>query len=134
MNKSLLFAACLVFSGRLAAAPPYSTPKPGSADRKAIMDALRVPVQKELKKDIVFKVGSLRVKDGWAVLQGNAVRPDGTALGEKDLWGEMAALLRKKDGKWTVLHWGISTDTGVLDYAKVHFPDAPNEIFPSWQG
>lgn len=130
MKAPLRFTACLILAGPALATPPYYTPKPGSDERKAIMDALRVPVKKQLKKDVIFKVGSLRVKDGWALIQGNATRPDGTELGDEDLWGEFAALLRKKGDKWTVLHWGLATDTGVLDFARAHFPDAPKEIFP----
>ena len=42
------------------------TPAPQTAERKAIADALRVPVEKKLKKSVVFKIDHLKVRDGWA--------------------------------------------------------------------
>jgi hypothetical protein len=53
------------------------TPKPGSAERKAIMDAARVPVESELKKKVVFKVERLKVRAGWAFMMGVPQGPDG---------------------------------------------------------
>jgi hypothetical protein len=113
-----------------ALAGEITTPKIGSPERKAIMDALRTPVEKKLKKKVIFRVGTLRVADGWAFLQGNALRPDGTELGDEDLWGELTAVLRKQDGKWTVAHWGLATDTGVMDEAKKKFPAMPKGLMP----
>jgi hypothetical protein len=109
-----------------------TTPKIGSPERKGIMDALRGPVQARLKKNVIFRVGTLRVGEGWAFLQGNALRPDGTELGDEDLWGELTALLRKRDGKWTVAHWGLATDTSVMDEAVEKFPDLPNGLIPGF--
>src|SRR5262245_22461962 len=60
-----------------------STPKPGSAERKAIMDALRVPVEKELKKKVVFKVDHLKVLKDWAFLRGVPQQPNGKPMDYK---------------------------------------------------
>src|SRR5215207_6421729 len=86
-------------------------PAPGSAERKAIMDALRVPAKRELGKNMVFQVGSLRVKDGWAVVSATPLKPDGSAFdwsgtkyakcmreGECDTG--IQALLRKSGNAW----------------------------------
>jgi hypothetical protein len=117
-------------------APPavagMKTPKIGSPERKAIMEALRGPVQAKLKKDVIFRVGVLRVADGWAFLQGNALRSDGTELGDEDLWGEFSALLRERNGKWSVAHWGLATDVGVVDEARKKFPEAPKGLIPQY--
>ena len=111
------------------------TPKPGSRERKAIMDALRKPVSKRVGRSVIFVVGHLKVKNGWAFLQGSARRPDGKELSENYLWGEMAALLRKKsNGTWVVLSWGFGTDTGPMEEAKRRFPNAPRSIFPDFGG
>ena len=110
-------------------APP-TTPKSGSAERKAIMDALRKPVQKETKFPVIFRVGHLKVQNGWAFFSGNALHADGKAIGDDFLWGEMAALLRKQGKNWTVLHWGFATDTGVMDESKTKWKQAPRAIFP----
>ncbi len=111
-----------------------TTPKAGSAERKAIMDAMRVPVQKETKFPVIFKVGSLKMQEGWAFYSGQALHKDGKPIGDDFLWGEMAALLQKqntKQGKkWKVLHWGFATDVGVVDESKKKFPKAPRGIFP----
>lgn len=107
-----------------------STPKPGSAERKAIMDAMRKPVQKETKFPVIFRVGSLKVQNGWAFYSGNALHKNGKPINEEFLWGEMAALLRKKGKTWTVLHWGFATDVGVIDESKKRYPQAPRGIFP----
>jgi hypothetical protein len=120
----------LLAPGALAWAAPATTPRAGNAERKAVMDALRKPVTKVTKFRVVFKVGHLKVKDGWAFLNGSAVKPDGKALGDQFLWGEISALLRKQGKNWTVLHWGFATDTGVMDEARRKWKQAPREIFP----
>ena len=106
------------------------TPKAGSKERKAIMEALRKPVTKRVRKPVIFRVGSLKVRDGWAFLQGQAQHTNGSALGDEHLWGEVSALLRKKGSTWTVLHWGFATDTGTMDRARQKYPSAPKTIFP----
>src|SRR5688500_2814594 len=62
---------------------PY-TPAPRTAERKAIADALRVPVEKKLKKSVVFKIDHLKVQDGWAFLRGVPQRPDGKPMDYSD--------------------------------------------------
>ncbi len=42
------------------------TPAAGSAEREAIMDALPVPAEKDLKQEVIFKVSMLRVIGDWA--------------------------------------------------------------------
>lgn len=107
-----------------------TTPKVGSAERKAMMDALRVPVQKKTKFPVIFKVSSLKTQNGWAFYSGQALHKDGKPINEDFLWGEMAALLRKDGKKWKVLHWGFATDVGVVDESKKKYPKAPRAIFP----
>ncbi len=108
-----------------------STPKAGSLERKAIIDALRKPVQKETKFPIIFKVGHLKTQNGWAFLSGSALHANGKPIETEFLWGEVAALFRKKGKTWTVLHWGFATDTGVMDKARQKWKQAPRAIFPS---
>ncbi|HEY0075035.1 MAG TPA: hypothetical protein VGB77_13100 [Abditibacteriaceae bacterium] len=112
------------------AASKAITPKPGSKERRAIMDALRVPVQKETKFPVIFRVGHLKTQNGWAFYSGNALHKNGKAIDEKFLWGEMAALLRKQGKTWKVLHWGFATDVSVVDESKKKYLRAPRGIFP----
>ena len=115
------------------------TPAPGSPMRKAVLDALRVPVEKELGQAVVFKVDVLRVQGDWAFVRGVPQRPDGGAidytrtpyqevreLGAFD--DNFSALLRKDDGKWVVVVHSI----GATDVAWEPWSDeykAPKTIF-----
>jgi len=120
---------------RGAVAAAADTPKPGSRARKAIMDALRGPVQKRVGRRVIFVVGHLKIQNGYAFLHANARRPDGKELSKDYLWGELAALLRRKsNGTWVVLHWGFGTDTGPMETAKRRYPNAPRAIFPDFGG
>jgi hypothetical protein len=111
------------------AAPRTYQPKPGSAERKAILDALRKPISKDLKKKVIFKVYQLKVCNGWAWAMVTALRPDGSELGEEDFWGSAQGLLRKKGNRWHVLIAGIATDVSILEEAQKKYPKAPRSIF-----
>jgi hypothetical protein len=106
------------------------TPPSGSAERKAILDALRVPVQRRVGQKVIFVVNHLRVQNGWAFFAGSARNSKGKTLGDKYLWGETSALLRKSSGRWRVLQWGFATDTSVMEECRNKYPNAPRAIFP----
>ncbi len=103
------------------------------------MDVLRVPVQKDLKKKVIFKVDALKVQNGWAFLRGVPQQPDGKPMdyrntryqglkedGVFDDW--IAALLRKRNGKWRVVVYSIgATDVVYEGWDKEY--KAPRAIF-----
>lgn len=134
----LLVISCVLF-GTTWAQEVASTPQPGSAERKAILRALRVPVQKELKRQTLFKVGHLKVQNGWAFLRGVPQQPNGKPmnytgtpyqeaikLGVFDDW--ICALLHKQRGKWQVVTYVIgATDVAYDGWDKQH--QAPASIF-----
>lgn len=137
MKIKLLVAICLFLicsSLPIYAVPRTYEPKPGSAERKAILDALRKPISKDLKKKIIFKVHHLKVCNGWAWAMVTAVRPDGSELGEEDFRGSAQGLLRKSGKHWTVLMAGIATDVTILENAKKKYPQAPRSIFKESSG
>jgi hypothetical protein len=68
-----LLASC---AGAAAQSCPY-TPAVGSPERKAIMDALRAPVESELKQKVKFVAGRLTACRGWAFLEATPQRADG---------------------------------------------------------
>lgn len=116
------------------------TPEKGSAERKAITDALRVPVQKKLKQEVIFKVDHLQVQNGWAFLLGAPRRPDGGQLDYRDtpyadaynagaFGDDVMALLHKVGGQWRVVQYVIgATDVAYIGWdRKFH---APSSIFP----
>ena len=117
---------------------PY-TPMQGDAERRAITDALRAPVEKQLKQKVVFKIDHLKVQNDWAFLRGVPRRPDGAALDyagtpyqtavEEGAFDDgVVALLRKRQGKWQVVQFVVgATDVPYVDWDKKY--RAPSAIF-----
>jgi hypothetical protein len=116
------------------------TPELGSAERKAILNALRVPVEKDLKQKIVFVADDLNVSGNWAFVGGQPQTPEG---GEPDYRGtryweakqaeifdnNFFAILKRTAGKWKVVKYLIGcTDVCYLDWRRTY--KAPKEIFP----
>ncbi|HEX8189604.1 MAG TPA: hypothetical protein VF586_14705 [Pyrinomonadaceae bacterium] len=140
LRRLCLFVPALVMVAAAAAsAQGVRTPAPGSAERKAVADALRAPVEKELKQKVIFKIDHLKVSGDWAFLRGVPQRPDGDRVdysatayqqriedGVFDDW--ICALLRKRAGKWQVVKYVI----GATDVAYEGWDDeykAPSAIF-----
>ena len=105
------------------------TPKAGSQERKAIMDALRVPIQKEAKTRPTFIVNYLKVDGGWAFTQVQAVDAKGKVLGQDYMDGNVHALLRLTKNNWKVLVYGSATDTSIIEEAKRKYPNAPKTLY-----
>jgi hypothetical protein len=124
--RLLLLVLSLVLAATHAFAKPH-TPKPGSAERKAVLDALRVPAQKQAKQAIVFHDVTLRVESGWAWAMGVARDRTGKKLPLGDLM--TCGLLRKSGGRWKVLRWGVAGDIGIACDAAKKYPSAPRAIF-----
>ncbi len=115
------------------------TPKQGSPERNAIMDALRKPVEAKLKQKVIFAVSHLKVQDGWAFLYGTPQQPGGKPIDYsitpfKEEYKEgvfdnnFAALLRKKGDQWQVVALNIgATDVVWEDWDKQY--KAPSAIF-----
>ena len=116
------------------------TPDKGSAERKAISDALRVPVERKLKQEVIFKIDHLKVQSGWAFLLAAPRRPDGSRLDYRDtpyadaynagMFGDdVMALLHKVGGQWRVVQYVIgATDVAYLGWDRKY--RAPSAIFP----
>ena len=102
-------AACLSLSsavGQLA-----HTPRVGSSERKAVLDCIRATCERDLKQEVIFKVGLLNVAGDWAAARVTPIRPNGDAIDyskthykevdeEGAFDGEGEALLRRENGKW----------------------------------
>ena len=128
---------CSLFSAATLFAQKARTPAPGSEERAAIMDALRVPAEKEFKQSVIFKVDRLRVAGDWAYARVTPTKPNGDEidfsktkyrkqmeLGMFDPQGE--ALLRLEDDGWRVLEWAFgSTDVPSAGCGeKYDFPES----------
>lgn len=120
------------------------TPDKDSLDRLAIMNALRIPVEKELKQKVHFTINHFKITDTWAFISGEPLtlkltKPDyaGTiyqkAVDEDMFDNNYQALLKKTAGKWKLVVYKIGcTDVCWLDWnktykaAKVVFPKSDN--------
>ncbi|MGE3465968.1 MAG: hypothetical protein AB7J13_03460 [Pyrinomonadaceae bacterium] len=137
MVSAVLIVGC--FSA-VAAAQRVYTPAKGSAERKAILNALRVPVEKELKQKIVFAAEHFNVSGNWAFVGGDPQVPGGgmpdyrrTAYQDSidsDVFdNNFFAVLRKTGGRWRVVTYAIGcTDVCYADWWRRY--RAPKAIFP----
>lgn len=129
----------IVVAAGAASAQETHTPAPGSAERKAIADVLRAPVEKELKQKVVFKFDHLKVSGDWAFMRGVPQRPDGGRVdysvtpyqqriedGVFDDW--ICALLRKRADKWQVVNYVIGATDVVYEGWDEEY-HAPSAIF-----
>lgn len=115
------------------------TPDRGSPERKAILDALRVPIEKELKQSVIFKIDHFKVQSDWAFVLGQPQQPDGSRLDYSGTVYQKAVdagafddgvigLLRNTNGKWRVVQYVIgATDVPYVDWDKKY--RAPRAIF-----
>jgi hypothetical protein len=143
LKKSLPGLSIILFFAFSAFAQSVYTPEKGSAERTAILNALRVPVERELKQKIQFSINNFKVKGNWAFLDGapqnlSGERPnyEGTPYQEAIDGGafdnNFFALLRKMGGKWKVVKYAIGcTDVCYLPWADEY--KAPKAIFPNFE-
>jgi len=111
------------------------TPKPGSAEREAIMDSLRAVAKKDLGRTVIFKVDHLRVVGDWAFARVSPSLPNGeeidytktkyrklVELGAFDPQAE--TLLRQTLKGWDVVEWrfGATDVESVLWVQKYDLP------------
>ena len=116
------------------------TPEKGSPERKAILEALRLPVEKKLNQQVIFKIDHFKVQNGWAFLLATPQKPDGStpdyrgtvyqdAVEAGSFDNGVVALLHNVNGKWKVINYVIgATDVPYVDWDKTY--RAPRAIFP----
>lgn len=140
LKKSLfgLFIVLIFVSG--VSAQTVYTPEKGSAERTEILNALRVPVERELKQKISFSIEHFKTNGNWAFLSGEPQTPGGArpnyrntpyrdAVDSDAFDNNFFALLRKTGGKWKVATYAIGcTDVCYLTWWKDY--KAPKAIFP----
>jgi hypothetical protein len=133
-------AIVLVLAGAAFAQKVY-TPEKGSAERAAILNALRAPVEKDLKQKISFNVETFNVLGAWAFLSGEPLNAAGSgrpdyrntryreAVDAGIFDNNYFAVLKKTGGKWKVVTYAIGcTDVCYATWWKDH--KAPKAIFP----
>lgn len=140
LKKSLFLSLIILAFASVSFTQEAYTPDKDSAVRKAILNALRAPVEKELKQKIVFSVENFKVQGNWAFLSGEPQNASGgrpnykgtpyqEAL-EADMFdNNFFALLRKTGARWKVVTYAIGcTDVCYLDWSGRY--KAPKGIFP----
>lgn len=91
----------------------YHEPRRGTAERRAIMDAARQPIAREVGQPVIFVVDVVRTDGNWAYLQAVPHQPGGapinwdrTRYGRDIRDGMMSdiamVLLRNRNGRWQV--------------------------------
>jgi hypothetical protein len=138
LRATLCLFVTLAASVAVAQGPP-STPKVGTPERKAIIDALRVPVEKNLNSKVVFQVSHLKVQNNWAFILGIPRQPGGKPIDYRNTPYQGAitsgafddgicALLKSEAGKWRVVQFVIgATDVPYEGWDKKY--KAPAAIF-----
>jgi len=109
-NRQVFPTMALVFlvTGMAFAAPAQSreifgkeqevcTPAPGSAERRAILDAMRMKVKALHQLDVIFMVKTMKVSNGWAWVHTIPRSKDGSSMYE-----DFYALLHKENGRWKI--------------------------------
>ncbi|HEX8642378.1 MAG TPA: hypothetical protein VF702_00520 [Allosphingosinicella sp.] len=133
MRAPLIAALVLALAAAPAAAQPSASAtaaaKPGTAQRRAILAALRPTIALELRSPVEFVVRDLRVEQGWALVIADPQRPGGGAIDGRHLpyfddrdGLTVYALLRFGGGRWR-LHDHVIGPTDVW-YCGVEGPPA----------
>ncbi|HST61547.1 MAG TPA: hypothetical protein VLK84_22765 [Longimicrobium sp.] len=131
----LLMLASGAFTTASAQARPY-TPTRGSAERHAIMDALRPPVSRAVGEPVVFTVVRIHVQNGWAFVQAVPTLPRGEPLMDRYIermncescTENVVGLLRWNGSRWNVVEIEIASSEYPYSWQERH--RAPRAIFP----
>ena len=140
MKRGLTWVVLLA-SISVAVAQRPITPKTGSIERKAILDALRIPVQKEIGGQIIFEVRHLKSNGVWAYLEGAPRRPGGKKvdysktkfkqmLADGVFEDSVLALLKKAGGKWKVVELALGPTDYPTEYWRTKHKGLPSGLFP----
>lgn len=111
-----------------------SEPAPGSPERKEIMEAMRGPISAYIGGRVRF-TGEVQTHGGWGIFNGDVATEDGKAPVDPDaafaLEMDFLALLKKDpEGRWQMLDWGFSGDTGVSDEFRAGYVSIPWVLLP----
>lgn len=139
MHRNLITSILAIFVLSLTALA-QSAPQKGMQERRAVLDALRVPVERDLKQKIAFVVDAFKVEGSWAFVSGTPQGPGGTEpdytrtryadAAEAGIFdNNFFALLKKTAGKWKVTTYAIGcTDVCYADWWRRY--RAPKGVFP----
>jgi len=138
--RALAVATTLALTTGHAQAQRVHTPATGTPERRLLMDALRLRMQRELNKPMIFQVQQLRVLGNWAFAEVIPRKPDGSPFDYRGTPFEQekrdgvlddasVALLRRVNGAWRVVRLAIGpTDVAWWGWEKE--TGAPRAVLP----
>src|SRR4051794_4345841 len=138
--KTLGLALMLALAAGTAQAQRVHTPAAGTPERRLLMDALRLRMQRELNRPMIFEVQQLRVLGSWAFAEVIPRKPDGSPFDYRGTpmeqrWRDgvldtsSVALLHRVDGAWRVARLAIGpTDVAWWGWEKE--TGAPRAVLP----
>ncbi len=129
--KTYFVTLVLAFSLQTFAAEPTSPPK-DSPERKAILDALRPPLNDAEGAKVKFVDPQIRVLNGWATVESKFVREDGSPVESGQLDFDYFAVAQRVGAKWRIRSWGFSGDIGAVLEGRRANPEAPAKLFPDF--
>lgn len=139
----LFFAATALLLSILCWSPAtaQSTYEParGSAERKAVMDAVRPLMEARLHAPVEFVVNWMRVGNSWAFVGVSPQRPGGGVIDPKQTYlADQAdymdglhtyALLRHQYGRWNIIDFAIGP-TDVFWDGSLLYSQVPKGLLP----
>lgn len=131
-SKSVLLITISMLAQSAFSAPASDTiytPKPGNAERRSILRAVRGPVLKMTKRKVVtFTNVKMRANRNWAYVDATSVDSHRKPVGP-EFTNELAALVRKHNGRWVVAEWAYATDVISMGWEK-KYPQVPKRLWP----
>ena len=140
MIRGVMLGLLLALAAGRGTAQRVHTPAAGSPERRLLMDALRLRMQREINRPMIFEVQRLRVLGGWAFAEVIPRKPDGSPFDYRGTRFEQArrdgvlddasvALLRRTNGAWRVVKLAIGpTDVAWWGWEKE--TGAPRGVLP----
>jgi hypothetical protein len=126
--SSLPAATPAAAQGRVSATAPAG---PGTAQRRAILNALRPAIERRLDAPVEFVVDRLTVHQGWALVFASPQRPGGGQIDgrryfpnfEQDMDGlGVSAILRFRNGRWQLVEQAIGATEAWYCYDRAPYP------------
>jgi hypothetical protein len=140
MKQTALIIVCVAICAMCIRGQIVQHPPKGSAQRNAIIGALRPVVEKELKQKIIFVINLMNLQGDWVFVDGRPRTLDGKVPSWKNTIYEQnaeegvqddnfSALLRRTGRGWKVITHAIGcTDVCYTDWWRRF--KAPKAIFP----
>ena len=124
---TLLTLACAFAFAQEPISPPKDSP-----ERKAILDALRPPLNQEEGAKVKFVNPKISMLKGWATVTSGFVREDGSPVTGDGFDLDYFAVVQRVGGKWHIRSWGFAGDISAIVEARRANPEAPKDLFPEF--